>query len=141
MKRITKTLFIFVALTALLLSLTACGNGIKADRAKADTGSFFDAIKAGNYELAATYLHPDRPVDLKTFFEGIESKLNVDFSDVKIVRYTGVSVSVYDSDVGGSCCELDADLSVSGVLFEAEIEFVKNDAGYGIYNFGIDKED
>ena len=49
MKRITKTLFIFVALTALLLSLTACGNGIKADRAKADTSSFFDAIKFAIY--------------------------------------------------------------------------------------------
>ena len=134
MKRAT-ILFLTVIL---MFTFSACSGGIKGDEAKAYVNNFFDAIEAKEYELAVTFLHPERPVDLKRFFEGLEKEKGLDFSDFEIDKYTGFSSSYYDSTVDGSAYGLKMNTIVSGKTVKIEIELVKNEKGYGIYNLDID---
>lgn len=133
MKRIFSILFAVFT----IFSLSACSGGIKGDEAKEHINGFFDAIEARDYETAATYLHPERPTDLKTFFEGLENKNNLDFSNIEIEKYTNFSFSYYDSTVDGSTYSLTMDTLASDTKIEIKIEIVKNDNGFGIYNFKI----
>ena len=122
----------------LACTLSACSGGISGDEAKSFVNDFFYKIEAKDYEAAKGFLHPDRPADVELFFEGIEEDQNVDFSDIHIERYTGIKTSFYDSSVNGSTYTLEMDISLSGREAEVEIEIVKNDKGYGIYNFDFD---
>lgn len=120
-------------------SLVSCGGGIKGDEAKALINEFFAAITAEDYEKAASLLHPERPADLKTFFSGIEESEGVDFqAGIEIEKYTGVSLSYYDSTVGGSTYELTMRTRIGEKKVTFTVEVVKNDAGYGIYNLNLD---
>jgi len=83
-------------------------------------------------------LHPKRPADLQEFFEALENENDVDFASINIEKYTGFKSSWYDSSVGGSTYSLKMKIAVSDKIIEAEIEIVKNDNGYGIYNLDID---
>lgn len=134
MKKIT-CLFVILML---LISLSSCSLGISGDEAKEFINEFFQAIEKEDYDTAKTFLHPERPADLQIFFEGVESSDNVDFSSIVVEKYTGVSSAVYDSTVGGSTYSLSMDISASGKTAEVEVELVKNDNGFGIYNFDID---
>ena len=124
---------------AMAVCLVACSGGINTDEAKAHITSFLEAVEQADYEATKTYLHPDRPADLATFFANVESKEGLDFSaGIQIERFTGFSYSYYDSTVGGSACAWDIQLTVGTQRVEAEIEVVSNENGYGIYNFEID---
>ncbi|MBR6727820.1 MAG: hypothetical protein IKM08_06475 [Clostridia bacterium] len=140
-----KHVFSMIALLlccALLFLATACSDGIDTDKAEADAESFLAAVSEGDYDTAATYLHPDRPVDLATYFTRIEERELVDFSDgIEIVRKSGSSYSYYESEVDGSAYEMDLDVRIGGIEAEIEIELVQNENGYGIYNFEIDVDD
>lgn len=131
----------FLALILVLilcLSLVGCANAIKADEAKAHVKGFLGKIEAGDFTAAAKDLHPDRPADLEQFFSELEGELGVDFqSGIKIVRYTGFSTALYDSTVDGAAYTLKFDAKVSGKTLAMEIELVRNDAGFGIYNLDI----
>ena len=129
---------LYLLITAIIIfSFSACSGSIKGNEAKAYINGFFDAIEAADYDLAATFLHPERPADLKIFFEGLENEKALDFSNIEIDKYTDFSSSYYDSTVDGSAYSLEMDTFISGKKAEIEIEIVKNDAGYGIYNFNI----
>lgn len=134
MKKIVSLLMAAV----LTLTFSACSGGIQEDEAKAHIHAFFSAVEAEDYELAATFLHPERPADLKAFFEGLESEKDLDFSNIEIVNYTGFSSTNYDSVLDGSAYSLKMDTSVSGEAVKIEIEIVKNGNGYGIYNLDVD---
>jgi hypothetical protein len=121
----------------MVFSLCACSGGIQEGEAKDLINRFFDAIETEDYELAATFLHPERPADLKVFFEGLENEKGLDFSNIEIDKYTAFSSSYYDSTVAGSTYTLGMDTNVNGEDMEIEIEIVKNDNGYGIYNLDI----
>ena len=136
MKRIVSLL----ASLLIVFSLVACSGGIQGKEAKETVTSFFEAVEDGDYAAAEGYLHPDRPADLEAFFEGVEVAKGVDFSSVDIEKYTGFKSSFYDSTVGGSAYSLMMRVSISGVEAEMEIELVRNEAGYGIYNFDMDVE-
>lgn len=83
-------------------------------------------------------MHPERPADLQEFFVSLENEKNIDFSSINIEKYTGFRSSFYDSSVDGSAYSLTMEIAVSDKIVQMEIEIVKNDAGYGIYNLDID---
>lgn len=122
----------------IVFSLSACSGGISGDEAKSHINGFFEKISSEEYEAAEEFLHPERPADLQEFFEALENEKNVDFSSVNIEKYTGFKSSWYDSSVGGSTYSLTMKIAASDKIIQMEIEIVKNDAGYGIYNLDID---
>lgn len=134
MKRYLSVILIF----ALVIALSACSGGISGDEAKSFINDFFETVETGDYTAAEAFLHPERPADLQAFLEGIEQEKNIDFSTIEIEKYTGIKSAVYDSTVDGSTYSLKMKLSVSGQTVNTEIEIVKNDNGYGIYNLDID---
>ncbi|MBQ3490660.1 MAG: hypothetical protein IJA86_08730 [Clostridia bacterium] len=139
MKKTFKNLLISMLCLGCLLSLASCSGGIKGDEAKAFIRDFFDAVVAEDYSKAETFLHPERPADLEKFFLNIEDLENLDFqAGITIERYTGVSVSYYDSTVDGSTYELTMRTKVGEETVKFTIEIVKNENGYGIYNLDVD---
>lgn len=139
MKKAIFTSTILVIFIVIMLLTTACSGGISGDEAKAHINSFLEAVEAEDYEQAATFLHPERPADLKAFFEQIESEADLDFSSgIEVEKYTGFSSSYYDSTVDGSRYALDMDVKVGTAEIEMEIEIVSNENGYGIYNLDVD---
>ncbi|MBQ9785396.1 MAG: hypothetical protein IJW29_07835 [Clostridia bacterium] len=129
----------FALILVLCLSLVGCANAIKADEAKAHIKEFLGKVEEGDFTAAAEYLHPDRPADLEAFFAEIEADWGVDFqSGIEIVKYTGFSTALYDSAVDGAAFSLTFTVKVSGKSATMEIELVRNDAGFGIYNLDID---
>ncbi|MBE6903109.1 MAG: hypothetical protein E7480_00680 [Ruminococcaceae bacterium] len=132
-----KLMSIFLAFMCVFV-LSACSGGISGDEAKSHINGFFEKIEAEDYEAAEEFLHPKRPADLQEFFEALENENDVDFASINIEKYTGFKSSWYDSSVGGSTYSLKMKIAVSDKIIEAEIEIVKNDNGYGIYNLDID---
>lgn len=140
MKTILKKLSIALMIcTVLAFSLVSCSSGIDKDEAKLFIEDFLEAVEAQDYEKAKTYLHPERPVDLGAFLEEVESQEEMDFqAGIELEKYTGFSSSYYNSDVDGSRYEVTIKAKVGGKNVEFTVEVVKNDKGYGIYNFVID---
>ncbi len=136
MKRLRKLLPGLLVISLLLCTLTACIDG---DRAKGTIADFLAAVEKEDFEAANSYLHPERPADLKQFFDNVESEKQVDFqSGIKILRYTSVSSAHYDSTVDGSTYETTLQAEIDGKKLSITIEIVENDVGYGIYNFTVD---
>lgn len=128
-----------VVLSAVLIMAVGCSGGIGRDEAKAYVNDFLNAVESGDYETASALLHPERPMDLEKFFANLEREEWLDFSaGIEIRRYTGFSSSYYDTSVGGSVYSLDMDVTVGGTVVEMEIELVRNDGGFGIYEVDID---
>ncbi len=121
-----------------VFSLCACSGGISGDEAKSHINAFFEKIEVEDYKAAEEFLHPERPADLQVFFETLENEKNVDFSSLNIEKYIGFKSSLYDSSVGGSAYSLTMKIAASDKIIQMEIEIVKNDSGYGIYNLDID---
>lgn len=134
MKKIIRPVIVLILLSVTVFSFVSCANAIKGDDAKAHINGFFDAIEVEDYELAATYLHPDRPADLEAFFTSLTEAKDLDFSSIEVSQYTGFHTSFYDSSIGGSSYALSMVVDVSRKELDMEIEIVKNDSGYGIYN-------
>ena len=139
MKRIFRMIVAIMIACLFVSSLVSCGNGIKGDDAKAFINDFFAAIVAEDYDKAEGFLHPERPADLEAFLQNVEKQANVDFqAGIEIEKYTGFSSSLYDSSVDGSTYELIMRAKVGDKQVRFTIEIVKNEIGYGIYNFDID---
>ena len=135
-----KKLVCLLACVILLVSLSACSGGISGSEAKAYINDFLKEVEKGEYTAAETYLHPDRPADLQAFFEGVAAEENLDFSQISVEKYTNFASALYESAVGGARYALTMKVSVSGKPVKMEIEIVKNDNGYGIYNFDLDAQ-
>ena len=64
---------------------------------------------------------------------------NIDFQKgIEIEEYTGFYSSLYDSTGGGSSYQLAMITNIGDSTVEFAIEIVKNETGYGIYNFVLD---
>ncbi len=138
MKSVFRSILIMTLACLCTLSLVSCGKGIKSDDAKALINDFFDAIVAEDYEKAESYLHPDCPAELESFFLNAEKELDIDFQEgIEIEKYTGVSSSIYDSTVDGSAFELTMRTKVGDTEVIFTIEIAKNDSGYGICNLEL----
>ncbi len=136
----TKSVIFIVIALAFCFSLVACNGAIKRKDAKELTEAFVSAVASGDFEKAASYLHPEKPLNLEKYFNDIEARAGIDFQKgIEIKRYTGFSTSLYDSEVDGADYELEMNIIVDGVAFELAIEIVKNDLGYGIYDIELDR--
>ncbi|MBE6598960.1 MAG: hypothetical protein E7638_05915 [Ruminococcaceae bacterium] len=139
MRIIKKLLTALIICCTCLASFASCSGGIDGDRAKAFINDFFAAIVEEDYQKAETFLHPERPCDLKTFFISVEEETSLDFqAGIIIERYKGLSAAYYDSTVGGSTYELTMKTNVGESTVDFTIEIVQNQNGYGIYNLDID---
>ena len=134
-----KSIILLAIVLVFSVGLLGCnGKGVTGDEAKAHIHSFFEAVDAGDYEKAETYLHPERPISLEKFFGTIKESENLDFqSDITIEKYTGFSSSYYDSTVKGSTYTLDMKTTVGDEEVKISIEIVRNEKGFGIYNLNI----
>lgn len=133
MKKVLTLFLVFV-----MCMTSACSGGISGDDAKSFVNDFLSTVADGDYAKAESFLHPDHPADLQKFFESIEQEKNVDFSIIKFEKYTGFESSVYNSAVDGSMYSIEMDISVSDRAADLEVELVRNDNGYGIYEIDID---
>ncbi len=139
MKSFKKIFALFLISASLLLCLSSC---IEGDTAKTTMQDFLNAVQSHDYAKAKTYLHPERPADLKEFFDNVEAKKKIDFqSGIAIERYSNVRSAHYDSSVGGSIYSSTMQVKIGDRSAEIWIEIVDNDAGYGIYNLDINIED
>ena len=127
-----------IVLSVCILLFSSCSGGIKESEAKAHINEFFAAIVDEDYSNAENLLHPECPADLKEFFTSIEEAEDIDFQEgIEIERYTGFSLALYDSTVKGSTYELTMNTTVGEKKVEFTIEVVRNEAGFGIYNFDL----
>lgn len=133
-----KHLLLTLMALVLAFSLVGCANRVKKDEAKEQVNAFIDNVRAGNFEGAKEYLHPERPLDIETYFARKELEYGVDFqSGIEITR-TDYSSAMYESEVDGGEYELEMNIIVSGVALEMNIDVVRNDNGFGIYSIDID---
>ena len=139
-----KTLLVLLALAMLvpcvLMCFTSCGGGLDTDAAKEYVLDFMREIKAGDYDAAQEYLHPDiADDDVKAYIDSVEADERVDFqSGITVLAYTNFYQAIYDSKYDGSALELEMEIEVSGEDLEVYAVVVENDRGYGIYAFVID---
>ena len=139
MKRTFRSLLLAVIACCCIFSLNSCGGGIAQSEAKEHIEGFLAAIVEEDYTKAQTFLHPERPADLENFFLKVEAEEDIDFqAGIEIKKYTGFSSSLYDGTVDGPTYELTVKTQVGGRTVEFEIEVVRNDNGFGIYNLDID---
>ena len=139
MKNLFRKAFCAFLICLCIFSLVSCGSGISDDEAKSHANDFFAAVGAGDFKKAEGFLHPERPAELETFFQGIEETMNIDFqAGITIEKYTGFSSTVYDSTVDGATYELIIQTKVGDTAVKFTVEIVRNDNGFGIYNLGLD---
>ncbi len=132
-KRLLPALF---TLALLLCSLTSCIDG---DRGRATAEDFLAAVEVGDFALAKTFLHPERPIDLIAYCNRVEAEEQLDFqSGVELLRYSGIRSSHYHSDVNGSRYEMTIEVKIGGKPATVILEVVENAAGYGIYHLEVD---
>ena len=128
---IKKIIALFMVCCLLTCAIASCGEDSKA---KAYVKDFFAAIAAGNYEKAESLIHPEREIDAKAYFEGIESKSGVDFQKgIKIEKYINIDYDDYSYEYDGESYTITVRTKVSGAVVRFEIVVVNNMYGYGIY--------
>ena len=140
-----KILAIILVLCTLCLSSCGILKELKAgmDEAIVLVEDFCTALANDDFDTAKSYLHPDstpKQDELSTFITKLEQTHSIDFSDgVAFKRRTDAGSTYYDSDYDGSVHEIEYEISVGGVTTDFFFVVVKNDNGYGLYNFGIEK--
>jgi hypothetical protein len=141
-----KSKIILPIILLLLVSLmVSCENAVSSDEAKDITQNMFECIENDLYEDAASLMHPSRHANaefLQSYIEEIEQDTGADFSNgIEIDRQIGFSSSLYDSEVKGSRYEIEYVVKIGEYRFEADIEVVRNDDGFGIYDIEFDLND
>ena len=135
-----------IILVLCMLCLSSCGilKELKAgmDEAIILVEDFCTALANDDFDTAKGYFHPDstpKQDELSTFITELEQTHSIDFSDgVSFKRRTDVGSTYYDSDYDGSVHEIEYEISVGGVTTHFFFVVVKNDNGYGIYDFWIE---
>ncbi|MBR2967552.1 MAG: hypothetical protein IKC35_02085 [Clostridia bacterium] len=138
-----KILAIILVLCSFCLSSCGLLKELKAgmDEAIVLVEDFCTALSVDDFDTAKGYLHPDstpKQDKLSTFITKLEQTHNIDFSDgVAFKRRTSIGSTYYDSDYDGSVHEIEYEIAVGGVITDFFFIVIKNDSGYGLYNFGI----
>ncbi len=131
----TKITIIIALVLSLTLLLTCCSGGIDTNEAKGDLLAFFEALRRGEEDKAEACLHPDGD-SLEECIETLQDCCGADPSKgVLVTDYLNYAYSYYHSDVDGSRYILTAEAKIEGKEFYFCVVFVKNDGGYGIYEF------
>lgn len=137
-----------ILLVVCLFALSGCGlfaelkQGLKDAVAVAE--DFCVALADGNWTAAQECLHPDSvsPTanNIRSFVSQMENTHNVDFSDgVAFKMRTSFRSAYYDSSYDGMVHEFTYNVSIGGVDTSIFFVVVKNDAGFGIFSFGLEK--
>ena len=140
-----KILAIILVLCTLFLSSCGILKELKVgmDEAIVLVEDFCTALSNDDFDTAKSYLHPDstpKQNELSTFITKLEQTHSIDFSDgVAFKLRTGTGSTYYDSNYDGSVHEIEYKIAVGGVTTDFFFVVVKNDSGYGLYNFGIEK--
>lgn len=134
----------YIAVLAVLcMALTAfsgCSGGISSEEARNQVDVFFAHIVSEDYASVQGCLHPGVQEDVQSFLEFLEEQLEVDFqAGMEIRRYTGFQTSWYHSRVGGSLYSLRMDVEVGETVLDITVEIVRNEEGYGISSFKVNK--
>lgn len=132
------SIMLLVFLMALLLC--SCQYAIDTDKAKHDTENFIAALSARDYETAASFAHPSAEITAESLIDlsyETEASTGIKLADIEIVEYTGVNVSMYNSNYGGGAVEYDINLTVSGRECTANILLINNEDGYGVATFTV----
>lgn len=139
MKKGWKIIAIALVCCLFTLSLVSCSGSVTREEALTATNEFLTALETEDYEKAKTLLHPDLVVDLEPAVKGIEDSLGVDFQEgVTIENHTGFRVSM-NTTVMGSQYEMTMQAKIGDVLVELEVSVVRNNNGFGIYSFYVNK--
>ena len=136
-----------IILVVCTLCLSSCGifKELKAgmDEAFVLVENFCTALSNDDFDTAKGYLHPNSTPNqnvLFAFISRLEKTHSIDFSDgVAFKHRRGIRSAYYDSSYDGSVHEIDYEIVVGGVPVYSFFIVVKNDNGYGLYNFGIEK--
>ena len=104
---------------------------------------FCIALSEDDFDTAKDCLHPDFTPshdNLSDYILQLEQKLNINFSNgVKFKRRTGIESTYYDSEYGGSVHKIEYKIVVGSVDTQFFFVVVKNNNGYGLYSFKIEK--
>ena len=142
MKRVASIFVLLAVLLTAVMSLTACSGGVTREETQTASEALFAALSKGDYEAAAALFHPETGMtadNVAAFCEQLNSQTGLDFSEgATIERYTGMSTSFYDSNVGGSRYELTMQVKVGETSATFRVEVVRNDGGFGISNLHYD---
>lgn len=142
MKRVVSIFVLLAVLLVAAMSLTACGDSVTREETKAASEALFAALSTKDYQAASALFHPEAdmtPDRVAAFCEQLHSQTGLDFSKgATIERYTGMSASLFDSNVGGSRYELTMKVKVGETTATFRVEVVRNDDGFGIYNLHYD---
>ena len=138
MKRSVKILCCLLVGVLLLVGMTGCENSIGFEEGKTYTTNFFELIHQEKYNDAAMLFHESAATtgtELQAYFEALERQLLLDFSDPHVILgFQSMSTNV--STDGGTCaltCKMEFGINV----VKAEMELLRNEAGFGITNFRI----
>lgn len=141
-----KKLLILV-ITVFMLTLSSCDviNELTEGARDANTlaQDFCECIANEDYITVRDYMHPDSTPNkyvLQSYIIKLEENNNIDFSNgIAFKRRENFSSAYYDSSYGGTVHEFTYKVVVGNVLVNMFFVIVKNDNGYGIYSFGIEK--
>lgn len=142
MKKILAIILVFCT-----FCLSSCGMlkelNTGKDEAFVLVENFCTALSDDDFDTAKGYLHPDSTPnqdELSTFIAKLEQTHSIDFSDgVVFKKRDWTSSTYYDSSYDGSVHEIEYKIAVGGVTTDFFFVVVKNDNGYGVYSFGIEK--
>ena len=133
-----KKIALVTAMLMLVVCLAACGSGISISEGKETFTAFLECIKNEDYDGAAALSHSENHISaskIKDYVEKIENNAGVDFSNgVEITLLLGFRSYISTS---GASLEMNGRLNIDGKNFAFEVEFVRNNAGYGICYFNI----
>lgn len=104
---------------------------------------FCVALSEDDFDTAKDCLHPDSTPskdNLSDYILQLEQNLNINFSNgVKFKRRTGIESTYYDSEYRGSVHKIDYQILIGSVNTQFFFIVVKNNNGYGLYSFKIEK--
>lgn len=113
----------------------------EADKANNFVEEFCFTLAYDGIERAKEYLHPEwasTKGNLEDYVEKFENENGIDFSDgVAISRRFQESLTGYNSEYGGSVYKFGISIVIGDKMINMSFMVVDNDAGYGIYDFGL----
>ena len=134
-----------ILLVCLIFSLTALmscslGNSVTREEAEQAISNLLGTLGEANYELAATYMHPEANATAESL-ENLDNELKnmkIDLSKgVKVKTVTGFSQVFYNSQYKGSSYELTFTAEVGERNCTIIAKTVRNSNGFGIYSIKI----
>lgn len=141
MKRIIAICCMLIMLASVLVS---CGKGISVKETKEQTKLFIEALIDQDIAEAAGFFHPDTGIttedDLNDFLQQLQDAGIVLSGEITEFKVYGFSTSYYSSEYKGSGCQIEATVAIGDSKYTVKSLLVRNDNGYGLYNFNIEKK-